>query len=44
MIICHACQATLSRSEIKLENRDIYGRIKIARCPHCEATLGLESF
>lgn len=44
MVICHSCQTTLSRAEIKIENRDLYGRIKIAKCPRCEATLGMETF
>jgi hypothetical protein len=44
MVICRECKKNFSIKSVKIKNRDIYGRIKIACCPHCDAALGLETF
>lgn len=44
MVKCHTCGAVRSRNEMKLENRDLLGRIKVVKCPDCKAILGIYTF
>lgn len=44
MVKCNACGAVLSRSEMKVENRDLLGRIKVVKCPECKAVVGIDTF